>query len=83
MDTSDSRGAAFGAGFCENAFMIASRRAAAALSSSGVFGLSILRADAAGFELDGTIFVDRKLWASVVFRSRLCIVDNVSLGDGY
>lgn len=60
MDTSDSRGAAFGAGFCENAFMIASRRAAAALSSSGVFGLPILRTGAAGFGSEGAIFVDRE-----------------------
>lgn len=40
--------------------MIASRRAAAALSSSGVFGLPILRAGAAVFVFELTTFVGRE-----------------------
>lgn len=51
--------------------MIASRRAAAALSSSGVLGLPILRAGAADFVLDTPTFVGRELCANRVLRSRL------------
>lgn len=51
--------------------MIASRRAAAALSSSGVFGLPILRTGAAGCALEVTTFVEREFGANIVFRCRL------------
>jgi hypothetical protein len=61
VDASDSRGPeAFGAEVAENAFMMASRRAAAALSSSGVFGFPILRTGAAdGLAFEVATLVER------------------------
>lgn len=71
VDASESLVAVFGAEVCEKAFMMASLRAAAALSSSGVFGLPVLRAGAEETVLVASTFVGRVFEVSFILFSLL------------
>lgn len=71
VDASESLVAVLGADVCANAFMMASRLAAAALSSSGVFGLPDLRVGAKGMVLVTSVSVGRVLEVSFILFSLL------------